>query len=404
MNKANKLISVFALYWQLSLDTVLTHVFVITFLITGFPAIAAFLMSIDALFKITLSVLMSRITLSIPPSIRGKVSATLKFSLIIIWFISVSQLSINKNSSGVFIPFILFKILLLLDSFVSAEFIFGLKQYFQVDLGQSTAAQNILIRASTFMAPALALIILKAPHASLVIFITAIIIYFSSILFLKRIFISSPDNQIKVSTVPLGFSALMVNPYMRWGFAYQIVANLAFAGVSFILLKELKPHGDLFFNEITLLYLGFLLIQMIVLIYGEDVIPINKVSQITFSMGMCATSVMIAALARSSLWHLTACFVIGLTYSCTLTGTQKVVTAQLRGPGYIEYVGWAQMAGRFSSFTSTMILGFAFSFGFSPSVLLAICGLLGLFSSSWLTFFQMKIMNPSYTLPNPLKF
>src|SRR3990167_2766817 len=110
MNKANKLISVFALYWQLSLDTVLTHVFVITFLITGFPAIAAFLMSIDALFKITLSVLMSRITLSIPPSIRGKVSATLKFSLIIIWFISVSQLSINKNSSGVFIPFILFKI------------------------------------------------------------------------------------------------------------------------------------------------------------------------------------------------------------------------------------------------------------------------------------------------------
>lgn len=381
MNKIKKLISPFALYWHFSLDTVLTHVFVIAFLITGFPAIAAFLMSADALFKVIFSVLMSRLTLSIPSSVRGQVSAALKLMLVILWFISVSNIPIKQISIGIFIPYILFKIILLFDSFVSAEFIFGLRSYFQIDLSQTAAAQNILIRASVAIAPALALIMLKTAHASLIIFVFAAIVCLLSLLFLKKIFFHNTDNKVEVKNRLLGFRTLMANPYMRWGFIYQIAGNLAFAGVSFILLKELKPHGDLFLNEITMLYLAFLLVQMIVLIYGEDIVPINNVSQISLNMGICAVAVICAAFSDSGLWHLATCFVIGLTYSFTLSGIQKVVTTKLRGPGYIEYVGWAQMAGRFSSFASTMILGFALSFDFSSSVLLAICGFLGLVCS-----------------------
>ncbi|MDR3478471.1 MAG: hypothetical protein P4M14_10630 [Gammaproteobacteria bacterium] len=341
MNNLKKLISPFALYWHFSLDTVLTHVFVIAFLMAGFPAIAAFLMSVDALFKVIFSVFMSRLALSIPSAARGKVSAVLRLSLIILWFISVAKIPIDKVAIDIFIPYVLFKILLLFDSFVSAEFIFGLKKYFYSDLSQSATAQNILIRASVSIAPALALIMIETAHASLTIFIISIAICLLSILFLKNVFFNDNDNKIAVPNKPLGFNALMNNPYMRWGFIYQIVGNLAFAGVSFILLKELKPHGDLFMNEITMLYFAFLMVQIIVLVFGEDIIPISKISQIALNMAVCAVAVIFAALCHQELWRLTVCFIIGLTYSLTLSGMQKVVTTKLRGPGYIEYVGWA---------------------------------------------------------------
>ena len=384
MNTIKKLVSPFALYWHYSLDTLLTHVYVIALLMSGFPAVAAFLMSVDALLKVFFSVILSRLAISIPISVRGKVSVILKILLIFVWYTSVSLLPINKISFEIFIPFITFKIILLIDSFVSAEFIFGLKQFFQVDLSQSAAAQNILIRASVSVAPALALILLKFSQASFIFFIVALTIGLLNIYFLKKIFSHSPDHKIVPPSKPLGFLALMNNPYMRWGFVYQIAGNLAFAGVSFIFLKELKPHGDLLLNEITMLYIAFLLVQILVLVFGEDIIPINKVSQIGLSMGICAVAVLFAGYFDPGLGRLFSCFAIGLTYSSTLSGTQKVVTTKLRGLGYIEYVGWAQMAGRFSSFAITMMIGLGMSSGLTPSSLLIICGLLGLVSSSLL--------------------
>jgi hypothetical protein len=390
MNKIKKLISPFALYWHYSLDTLLTHVYVIAFLMAGFPAIAAFFMSVDALFKVLFSISMSRLTLLIPATTRGKVSVVLKLIAIFVWFTAVSLLPINKISFEIFIPFILFKIILMFDSFVSADFIFSLKEYFQVDLSQSAAAQNILIRASVSIAPALALILLNVIHATFIIFTISLVICIINIFFLKKIFINTSGHKILPQSKPLGFLALMNNPYMRWGFIYQVAGNLAFAGVSFLLLKELKPHGDLFLNEITMLYIAFLLVQVAVLLYGEDIIPINRVSQIASCMAICAIAVIFAALFHSGVWRLIACFIIGLSYSCTLSGTQKVVTTKLRGPGYIEYIGWAQMAGRSSSFAITMLLGLGLDFGFTSSVLLAICGLLGLISSSLLTFLKFK--------------
>jgi hypothetical protein len=380
--KINKIIAPFLLYWHFSLDTLLTHVFVITFLYAGFPATAAFLMSLDALFRVMFSVLISRLTLHISPAKRGKVSAILRALLVIVWFIAVSQLPITNVSIAIIAPFIIFKIILLFDSFISSEFIFGLKEYFRVDLSQSAAAQNILIRASTAVAPALALMIINVTYASSIIFASAILLYILAVIFLKSIFLASPDKGISSQTEHFTFSKLMENPYMRWGFIFQIIGNLAFAGVSFVLLKELKPQGDIFLNEITMLYTAFLFVQMVVLFMGEDIIPINTTSGVAFTMGICAVAVVIAGFSSTDPIRLMACFIIGLTYSLTLSAVQKVVTTRLRGLGFIEYVGWAQMAGRLTSFISTMTLGFALNSGMSASVLLSICGGLGLVSSS----------------------
>lgn len=65
MYKLTKLFTSFGLYWQYSLDTILTHVFVITFLQSGYAATAAILMSLDSVFKVAFSVITARVTANI---------------------------------------------------------------------------------------------------------------------------------------------------------------------------------------------------------------------------------------------------------------------------------------------------------------------------------------------------
>ncbi|MDR3478470.1 MAG: hypothetical protein P4M14_10625 [Gammaproteobacteria bacterium] len=58
------------------------------------------------------------------------------------------------------------------------------------------------------------------------------------------------------------------------------------------------------------------------------------------------------------------------------------------------------MAGRFSSFASTMVLGFALGFGFSASALLTLCGLLGLLSAALLGVYQSNKVHSVARLDN----
>lgn len=381
MSKLTKLAAALGLYWQYSLDTILTHVFVIAYLKAGLSTTAAILMSIDSVFKILFSVVTSRFAVNISPAIRGKVSAVLKFTLVIIWFVAVSLLTMKKLSIIIFAPYLLFKLVILFDSFVSSDFIFGLRKYFYLDITQSAAVQNILMRASTAVAPATALIMLSVSYASLVIFILALILTVFSIYLLRIIFFSPPINSLHTHTKPLMIAELFINKYMRWGFVYQIFANLAFAGVSFILLKELPLHSGIILNDITMLYLSFFITQLIVFIFGEAIVPAKRTSDVAFILGLCGCFVFLASLNNPGALRLVFSLMIGLTYSLTLSAVQKVVVTKLRGSGYIEYLGYSQMAGRLASFTVTMLFGLAMSMGITASTLLMLCGVLGIFSS-----------------------
>lgn len=193
------------------------------------------------------------------------------------------------------------------DSYVSSEFIFGLRQQFQLDLTQSSAAQNILIRASTTIAPLIALILLFKPYANLIIFIVALILCILSIYFLRDIFFSAITTTYSSQKKPLLLAKLISNPFMRWGLVYQISGNLAFAGVAFIFLKNLQPNSNLILNEISMLYFAFLLVQVIVLIFGENIVPINKTSHVALTMGICGALVIAASLSTPGFLRLAIC-------------------------------------------------------------------------------------------------
>src|SRR3990167_6929431 len=343
MTTITKILATFALYWHFTLDTILTHVFVIACLQAGFSISAALCMSFDSLLKITLSIFISHIIIRISPSMRGKGSMMLKLVMIGIWFVAINQMPIDKLSIIVFIPFLIFKLVLLFDSFMSAEFIFILQEYFSSDLSQSAAAQNILVRASTAIAPALALTLLFLPHMRLVAFIFAMILSVSSLFFLRKIFLLSSNTPFPINhQKPFSLRKIIENPMMRWGLIYQIAGNLAFSGVAFLFLSELKPHSHIFLNEITALYSAFLIAQCVVLVLGEDSVPVNEPVHIAPIMGLCGILVFIASVSQPGIARLIVCLLIGSTYSFSLSAVQKIITSQLRGPGYIEYAGWAQ--------------------------------------------------------------
>lgn len=391
MKKIRNILAGLGLYWQYILDTILTHFFVIIFLRNGYPAFAAVLMSIDSLFKAVFSVLSGYVVALIPMAIRGRLSVIFKSTLLILWYLAISVSVKDQLSFFAIILFVIFKIILLIDSFFSAEFIFELKKYLSIDLTQSAAMQNILVRASTAMAPAISLLILFNPNIDLIVLALATLIFGVSIILLRRIYFLSMESISPKYVKPVSISRLIQNPYAAWGFLYQILGNLAFAGVAFLLLRQLPQHPHIFLNEISILYFAFFIVQGIILFFGEDFVPINNTFQIASIMGLCGCFVLLAGICSYEYLRFACCLLIGILYSLTLSAVQKVVITQLRGAGYVEFIGWAQTVGRLSSFSITMLLGFALSIGVNSSLLLTICGALGIMSAILLVNFSNNL-------------
>jgi hypothetical protein len=382
-----KLLNTFGLYWHFVLDIILTHIFVIAFLTAGYPTIAASLMTVDSFLKILSSVFISKLVVKIPIVTRGKICLILRFIMILLWISAIIQLPFNNISIALFAPFLIFKIVLLFDTTLSTEFVFSLRELFSVDLSQSAAAQNIIVRSFTALAPAIALLLLFTPYAKMGAFILAIILYLASLPCLIKIFFA-PSLSINYTkskpSDPLTLRQMLSNKLMRWGMLFQLVGNLAFAGISFLLLSQLKPNGHLFLNEITILYTAFFIGQAGILLYGEGIIPANSTRGTAFIMFLSSLFIAAISFAHTSIIRLIFCVGIGITYSLLFSAIQKVVTTNLRGVGFVEYVGWAQTISRMAALSSTLLLGEALSNGISSSSLLILCGLMGMLGSALL--------------------
>ncbi len=375
-----KILAAFGLYWHVILDLILTHLYVIAFLFAGYPAIAAFLMAVDALFKATLMVFLSRHIVPLSANTRGKLSVLFRFSLVGTWLLATIQLPFFKISLLTFSPFILFKLISTIDTSMSMNFIFSLQKKFNISISQSAAAMNILVRSGTAIAPAIALMLIRDPKIVWMIFGLVLTIGIFSTLLLRNVFFTSKAPS-SIKPKHLSFTTLIKNPLMRWGLNLQFLVNLGFSGVAFLLLAQLKLHSDVILNEITILYGTFFLVQVFVLVGGDKIILATKPVHITIMILTCAFAVFAAGMS-SGVIRLLICGLIGLTYSLIISASQKIITARLQGDGFLEFTSWAQIIGRYTSFISTTALGIIMSHSHITSAnLLALCGLIGLSSA-----------------------
>jgi len=378
----NKILTSLGLYWHLILDIILTHVYVIAFLHAGFPATAAVLMSLDSVLKILLSVFISHFIVRLGSSRRYKTSVMIRFILIAIWFAAVFQLPFTDVSMLIVIPYFIFKLLVLLDSILSADLIFAVHETFHIDLSRSAAAQNILARAVTAFAPALALsMLMLAMTKILVLVISALVGVYAAWLMRGILFVKTDHPFQQQENDKFSLTKLIKNPVMKWGISFQILGNLAFAGVAFLLLAQLRLNGNVFFNEITALYAAFLFAQTLVLVFGENAVPLNQPRQIAWLMGICGLLILLTSMNYFIPLKLLLCAGIGLCYSFVLSGLQKVITTKLRGSGFIHYAGWSQTLGRFASLLVIILLGFAMRHGFSAAMLLGVAGGFGMLAA-----------------------
>jgi len=386
----------FGLYWYFILDIILTHIFAITFLNNARPLIAAIAMSMDAGLKIIFSVIISRFTIKIPPLLRGKMSLLIKVFLLIFWMVALYDIMTVKNIVIVMLFFLIFKFIFLMDTIISSEFIFIMRKHFHLELSQISAAQNILVRAVTFFAPAAALIFFQNPVVYPILCVSAVLMSIFSIILLKEIFFPSIEYSMHLSRNSLSFRALIANPLMRWALFYQIISNLSFGGVALLFLSQLKVNGSIFLNEITALYFAFLIAQSMVLFFGERWVPAKKISHIGIILATCGFFILMASMMHSNEARLIMCIFIGIMYSFTLSALQKMVTTQLQGMQFVGYTGWMQTAGRFSSLISTILLSVLLSKGILSTDLLTACGILGIIGG-----ILLNVLNYSW---NPLKY
>jgi hypothetical protein len=386
-----KILAPLGLYWYLILDIILTHVFVIAFLSAGFASVAGFLSALDSIFYIVLLAPLSKLSVRLSPWARGRACAFLRVCLIVIWLVNVKQLPLNQISLLIFISFLFFKFLLVVNSSFSTDFIFIIKEDFNIDVSQSAAAQNILLRSSTAIAPAVALTIFATPSTSLVIVILSIITAILSTIFLRNVFFS-PKQNLKIphhkKHIPLRI--LIANPLMRFGFTMQVFGNLAFAGVAFLFLSQLDPKGSIFWNEITILYTAFFVVQCAVLFFGDRVIPANKPVHVAVIMALCGFMILISSL-NHGIVKLVICGFIGLTYSLLLSACQKIINYKLKGEGFIEYSSWAAIIGRLVSSFIIITIGIIVNAKIPSDILLTSCGIAGLLGAMGLTFLSRSI-------------
>jgi hypothetical protein len=386
-----KKIMCFTLYWHYLLDVLLTHVFVIAFLHMGYPFIASIFIATDSVFKIILSILIARMIKKLSPWSRGRLSLFCKCMFVILWFYALKNITASNIllSFSIIMPFLLFKFLMMIDNLMSAEFIFALRDLFKIDISQMTAAQLIFVRGGTAIAPAVALILLFKPNIQIMICIFVICIAVFSAYYFRKIYFSPVKEQSVSNTLILSLKNIIKNPFMRWGIAYQILANIAFAGVAFLLLAKLQQTSNFFLNDITLLYISFFIIQCWVLIFGENIIPVKTTLGMGFLMGITGLFVLIVSQFHGYI-RLVSCLGIGVSYSISLSALQIILTSRLQGSYYTEYMGWSQTVGRLTSLVITTSIGFAMRSGFSSSTLLFLCGLMGMFSALMLQLLPIK--------------
>ncbi len=390
----NNILKSFGLYWHAVLDIILTHVYVIAFLRADHAMLAAFFMSFDSLLRVTLAVIISRLVMCYHSSVRYRISAVLRLALIIIGLIAIFQVPLNKLTALICMPYLIFKLAILVDAALTSDLIFAAHEKYHIDLSKSAAAQNILARASTAFAPAIALILLQSFNAKLAGFFSAIIIGLSFTFALRAVLFDNKNQKaLHKASTSLTFNEISRNPMMRWGLTFQILGNLAFGGVSFLLLAMLKLHTNVLFNEITALYAAFLFTQAIILIYGEGVVPLYHTTHVAYSMALCALCVLATSLMSFSALKLCLCAGIGLFYSLTLSGIQKVVVTALKGPSFISYSSWAQTASRLTAFLAISTLGFLLHKGFESATLLTVLGIMGLLSAFMLIMMSVKIVD-----------
>lgn len=382
-------------YWQTVLDVILTHVCVLALLKTGFPKAAASFMSLDSLLKIVFSFFLMNYISRIPYSKRKLISISMKLMIACIWAISISIASNINLFMLTCSLFILFKLILHIDLMLCSDFIFHTHKQFKIDLAQSAAVQNILLRASTAIAPLAALAILSMPNVRVIVCLASLSLTILIVTLLRKAFRSAPSFSDKTSSQQLPLAKLMDIPMAKWGLLFQLLFNLSFAGVSFLLLSELTSTSHWFFNGISMLYGAFFIAQLAVIAYGNKIIPVNNTSQMSIAMTLCGLGVLFTGFATTENATLISCVALGFAYSLCLSATPKVVTEKLQNDIYIGYLSWAQIASRGSSLIITILIGFAMSQQFSAHTLLIVCGLVGIISAGLLYKFGLETNRPS---------
>ncbi|PMS36955.1 hypothetical protein B0G57_1454 [Trinickia symbiotica] len=375
------------LYWHLALDTTIAHFFTIYLAHGGHFALAAAVSTGDSLLKLVFAVPGSAVAARAGLPTRVAWCRYLRPALAVAWLAAISLLHSEGSGLLVIAALIAFKLLLLVDGAFSADFPFIAQQAFALDLSQSASIQNIISRGSLALAPAFALSIVNR-DLDIFYFVPVIVVLLS----LSLLALQSVDETVLASgsaeksesddaRCKRPFSSVMANRLMRWGLLYQLVVNFAFGGVTYLLIVELKPTSNIALNGISALYFLFFVYQIAVMLMGDGAIPAARLSGIVRIVALTA-GLAIAIGSCTNFWlDITLCSAMGLLYAFELGAVQKVLISKLKGPQYLSYSALSKVCARLASAASVAMLGFGVAMGISPSSLLIMCGVAGLFGA-----------------------
>jgi hypothetical protein len=383
------------LNWHLVLDTTITHFLAIYFARAQRFDLAAGVAITDSLLKLLFALPCASISTRLRVSARVNLCLFMRPTLTLIWLIGLSFGSIAATTSLIIAVFFVFKVLLIIDTAASADFIFLSKEHLEIDLSQSNSIQNIIARASVAVAPAFSLSILSHNlDIAYVISSTLIITTISAIVLKTAYRLNKLQEEFKKSTKTASFAGLNLseicsNRYMRWGLLYQLFVNFSFGGITYLLIINISKNINSFANELSTLYIFFFVYSVAISFFGDKVIPAHRLRSV--SQIITATGVLSIALSfsLSPSLNLMLCAAMGLLYAYELAAIQKVLMPKLRGFGYIRYAALSKTGGRAASASGVALLGIAIEMGIPSASLFLACGLSGLGCA-----FALHVANP----------
>lgn len=170
--------------------------------------------------------------------------------------------------------------------------------------------------------------------------------------------------------------------WIQWNCWSQLLTNLAFSSVVFILTKSMLMASEEtpFLQALkgpAPIYGGFLLALFVMMFFPlQTKVIANSAKKLCFLIFFISSGLIIAAFSSSLLQPLIF-FLIGLCNGFSIVGFDTFIQRKLEGKGFVKAIAKSQAFGKMGVLISLFLAGFGIDHNFSTTELLTACGVVG---------------------------
>lgn len=349
---------------------------------TGGGMLCSIVFGLDAFFEIVAGPYLSKFIDAIPKlGLRLKRSLSLQVILLLLAFFPALFVSNSQPTVAALLIIAILRFLALIDTQLKLQLPIRLEQQKVTPLMQtlslSTFSQRCIFLVSASLAP-----LLLGSSWFFACSLNSFSYLFAIVALLIIIKIVSPMKEVAKQE-----KTEEENPHrkkwVQWNCWFQLLTNIAFSSVVFILTKSmLMSKGQTPLMQALKgpapIYAGFLVALFIIMFLPQQTRAIVKnAKRLCFLIFFISVGLLFAAFSNEKAQPLIF-FLLGLGNGFSIVGADTFIQRKLEGKGFVKAIAKSQAFGKIGVLISLVLAGLAIDYNFSTTELLTAAGAVGI--------------------------